>query len=57
MNPAGHAKAHDAAHDDDHHVDPVPRDPDLPTLSDTSVGFFAAGALVVFVVALVTLFH
>ena len=57
MNPASHDPAHDAAHDDDHHPAPVPRDPDLPTLSDTSVGFFAAGALVVFVVALVTLFH
>jgi hypothetical protein len=57
MNPASHDHAHDAAHDDDHHPSPVPRDPDLPTLSDTSVGFFAAGALVVFVVALVTLFH
>ena len=45
------------AHDDGHHVAPVPRDPDLPTVSDTTLGFFAAGALVVFVVALVTLFH
>jgi carbon monoxide dehydrogenase subunit G len=34
---------------------PVPRDPDLPQLSDTSLGFFAAGALVVFVVALLVL--
>jgi hypothetical protein len=49
--------ANQAAHGDDHPVEPVPRDPDLPTLSDTSLGFFAAGALVVFVVALVTLFH
>jgi len=47
----------DAAHDGDHHADPVPRDPDLPAISETSLGFFAAGALVVFVVALVTLFH
>jgi hypothetical protein len=54
MKPAAHD---DAAHDDDHHADPVPRDPDLPTISETSLGFFAAGALVVFVVALVTLFH
>ena len=57
MKTAGHDTTHDTAHDDDHHVEPVPRDPDLPTLSNTSVGFFAAGALVVFVVALVTLFH
>lgn len=56
MNPAGHQTAHDAAHGDDHPVAPVPRDPDLPTLSETSLGFFAAGALVVFVVALLTLF-
>ncbi len=59
MKPASHAHdtVADAAHDDDHHVAPVPRDPDLPTISETSLGFFAAGALVVFVVALVTLFH
>jgi hypothetical protein len=40
---------------DEHHVDPVPRDPDLPTISDTTLCFFAAGSLVVFVVALLTL--
>jgi len=57
MNPGSDEKAHSTAHDDDHHPAPVPRDPDLPTLSDTSVGFFAAGALVVFVVALLTLFR
>jgi hypothetical protein len=56
MKTAGHAKTHDIAHDDDHHVAPVPRDPDLPTVSETTLGFFAAGALVVFVVALLTLF-
>jgi hypothetical protein len=56
MKAAGHAKAVDTAHDDDHHVAPVPRDPDLPTVSETTLGFFAAGALVVFVVALLTLF-
>ena len=47
--------AHDEAHHDEHHPEPVPRDPDLPTVSDASVSFFAAGALVVFVVALLTL--
>jgi hypothetical protein len=41
---------------DEHHVAAVSRDPDLPTLSDTSVGFFAAGALVVFFVALIAFF-
>jgi len=40
---------------DEHHPAPVPRDPDLPQVSDASLSFFAAGALVVFVVALLTL--
>jgi len=50
--------AHAAAeeHHDEHHPEPVPRDPDLPQVSDASLSFFAAGALVVFVVALLTLF-
>jgi len=52
MNP----KAHEVAHDE-HHVDPVPRDPDLPAVSGTTLGFFAAGSLVVYVVALLTLIH
>jgi carbon monoxide dehydrogenase subunit G len=47
-------QTHDAEHEE-HHVEPVPRDPDLPTISNTTLGFFAAGALVVFVVALLTL--
>ena len=42
---------------DEHHVEPVPRDPDLPALSNTTLGFFAAGSLLVFVVALLTLLH
>jgi carbon monoxide dehydrogenase subunit G len=46
----GHADAHD-----DHHPAPVPRDPDLPTINDSTLSFFAAGTLVVFGVALVTL--
>jgi carbon monoxide dehydrogenase subunit G len=41
--------------DDDHHSEPVPRDPDLPQVSDATLSFFAAGALVVFVAALLTL--
>jgi hypothetical protein len=41
---------------DDHHAAPVPRDPDLPTVSDTTVIFFAAGSLVVTAVALLVLF-
>jgi len=52
--------AHGAAdehhdHGDEHHPEPVPRDPDLPQVSNASLSFFAAGALVVFVVALITL--
>jgi uncharacterized protein len=39
----------------EHHPEPIPRDPDLPDLHDTTLTFFAAGALVVFAVALVTL--
>jgi carbon monoxide dehydrogenase subunit G len=47
-----------AAHDEheEHHPEPVPRDPDLPDVKSSSLAFFAAGALVVFVVALVALF-
>lgn len=50
--------APDAAHPpagDAHHADPVPRDADLPTVSNASLIFLAAGALVVFVVALIAL--
>ena len=42
-------------HHDEHHPEPVARDPDLPQISNASLSFFAAGALVVFVVALATL--
>jgi hypothetical protein len=42
---------------DEHHAEPMPADPDLPTLSSTTLGFFAAGSLAVFVVALLTLLH
>lgn len=46
-----------AAHaEKEHHLPlPVPRDPDLPDVSPVSLAFFAAGALVVFIVALITL--
>ena len=40
----------------EHHAQPVPRDPDLPTVSDASLVFLAAGALVVFAVALFALY-
>ena len=42
-------------HHDEHHPEPAPRDPDLPQISNASLSFFAAGALVVFVVALIML--
>jgi hypothetical protein len=44
-----------AGRHEEHHPEPVPRDADLPQVSDSSLSFFAAGALVVFVVALITL--
>jgi carbon monoxide dehydrogenase subunit G len=48
---------HDAhAGHEAHHPEPIPRDPDLPDMDNTTLAFLAAGALVVFVVALVTLF-
>jgi hypothetical protein len=45
-----------AAGHEEHRAEPVPRDPDLPTVSDASLVFLAAGALVVFVVALFALY-
>ena len=45
-----------AAGHDEHHPQPIARDPDLPDLAGTTLAFFAAGALVVFVVALIILF-
>jgi carbon monoxide dehydrogenase subunit G len=48
--------AHGAGAQEEHRPEPVPRDPDLPTVSDASLVFLAAGSLVVFVVALVVLF-
>ena len=54
------ASLHGAAHGEhdeheEHHPEPVPRDPDLPDVPASSLAFFAAGALVVFFVALVVL--
>jgi len=51
--------AHDHAADDhheDHSPEPVPRDPDLPAASNTTLSFVAAGALVVYLVSLIALF-
>ena len=42
---------------DEHHAAPIPRDPDLPDVTGTTLSFFAAGALVVFVVTLIVLVH
>lgn len=44
-----------AAHEE-HLPEPLPRDPDLPTVADSSLIFLAAGLLVVFAVALISLF-
>ena len=46
-----------AAGHDEHHAEPVPRDADLPTVSDAALVCLAAGALVVFVVALFVLYR
>lgn len=48
------AKEPHPAHDE-HHPAPVPRDPDLPKVSDGTLSFFAGGALLVTAVALMTL--
>jgi len=40
----------------EHHVEAVPRDPDLPSVSDSTLGFVAAGALVIYLLSLVVLF-
>jgi uncharacterized protein len=47
--------AHAAGGHDDHPPEPVPADPDLPKITEGSLSFFAAGALVVVAVALLTL--
>ncbi len=49
-----HAEAH-AAHEE-HLPEPVPRDPDMPVISDASLAWFAAGSLVVVGAALFALF-
>jgi len=51
----GHSKGHDHSGHDEHPPEPIPRDPGLPNLEDTTLAFFAAGALVVLAVALITL--
>ena len=51
------AAEHEEAGHDDAHPHPVPRDPDLPDVAPTTLMFFAAGSLVIFVVALLVLMH
>jgi hypothetical protein len=46
----------ESAEQEEHHIEPVPRDPELPDVTATTLRFFAAGALVVTVVALVAFF-
>jgi hypothetical protein len=41
--------------EEQHHPEPVPRDADLPTVSNTTLAFFAGGALLVTAVALLVL--
>lgn len=51
-----HKKRVAAYEEEEHHeAQPAPRDPDLPTLSNTTLAFFAAGALLVALVALLVL--
>jgi uncharacterized protein len=46
------AAHHAEAPHEEHHPEPVPRDPDLPHAPDSTVAFFAAGALIVYLVSL-----
>ena len=52
MERAAHPPPEESHHEE---AQPVPRDPDLPVVSDTTLMFFAAGALVVTLVALLVL--
>jgi len=52
----GHAAAKEDDDDHGHQAAPVPRDPDLPDASPTTLAFFAGGSLLVFFVALVAFF-
>jgi carbon monoxide dehydrogenase subunit G len=50
-----HGEARGEAHEE-HHAEPLGRDPDLPDVSPTTLAWFAAGALVVTFVALIALY-
>ncbi len=60
LHPAAAAgEAHDHAHADEHaehHPEPVADDPDKPKVDNTTLRWIAAGALVVFIVALFALY-
>jgi hypothetical protein len=47
--------AHPPEEEAHEHPAPVPRDPELPSVSDSTLMFFAGGALVVTLVALLVL--
>lgn len=47
--------AEEAAHAEEHHPEPVPPDPELPRVSNTTLMFFAAGALVVYAVTMLVM--
>jgi len=55
MGGEGEGEQEHSGHEE-HHPEPIARDPELPDLDPTTLAFFAAGALAVFVVALMTLF-
>ncbi len=38
------------------HAEPVPRDPELPAVSGATLGFLAAGALLIYLLSLIVLF-
>jgi carbon monoxide dehydrogenase subunit G len=52
---AAHAEPAHAEHGE-HHLEPVPPDPDMPTIASSTAAFFAAGALVVVAVCLFVLY-
>lgn len=54
MENKSHGERDHSGHDE-HHPEPIPRDPELPDLDDTALAFFAGGALVVLAIALITL--
>ena len=55
LSAKGGAEGHAEEHAHEEHAAPVPRDPDLPTVSDSTLMFVAAGALVVVGVSLFAL--